>query len=348
MQYTTLGKTDIRISRICLGTMTFGEQNSEAEAHQQLDYALDAGVNFVDAAEMYPVPVNPKTSGRTEAYIGSWIAKTGRRADIVLATKVIGRGGWLPWIRDGQGHPNKVQIKEAIEGSLKRLQTDYVDLYQIHWPDRPTNYFGQLNYTPVDNEEDWTPLEETLEALDELHRAGKIRAAGVSNETPWGTMRLLALADKYDWLRIASIQNPYSLLNRSYEVGLAEISHREQLSLLAYSPLAFGVLSGKYLGDQKPEGARLTRWSSYFTRYLKPQAVAATAAYVELARSHGIDPVTMALAFVNSQPFVTANIIGATTMEQLRTNIASIDFEISSDLRKSIESIFTIYQNAAP
>lgn len=348
MDYVKLGRTDLTIPRITLGTMTWGEQNTQAEADEQMDYALAQGINCFDAAEMYPVPANPKTHGRTETIIGNWFKARGNRSKVTMATKVIGRGAWLPGIRGGEGHPNRAQIVEAVEGSLRRLQTDYIDLYQIHWPDRPTNYFGQLGYTQVSDETAWTPIEETLEALDTLVKQGKIRHAGVSNETPWGLMRYLALAEKHGWTRIASIQNPYSLLNRSYEIGLAEISHREQVGLLAYSPLAFGALSGKYVDGSKPEGARLTRWGHYFTRYLTPRAQQATAAYVQLAYIYMLDPSQMALAFVHSRPFVTSTIIGATSMAQLRGNIASYDLKLDTEVLKEIEALYTEFQTAAP
>ena len=348
MDYVRLGQTDLTIPRITLGTMTWGEQNNQAEADEQMDYALAHGINFFDTAEMYAVPASAKTQGSTETIIGNWFKSSGKRSQVTLATKVIGRGAWLKWIREGNGHPNRAQIMEAVEGSLRRLQTDYIDLYQIHWPDRPTNYFGQLGYTQASDEAAWTPIEETLEALDTLVKQGKIRHAGVSNETPWGVMRYLALAEKNGWTRIASIQNPYSLLNRSFEIGLAEIAHREQVSLLAYSPLAFGALSGKYVGGARPEGARLSRWGHYFTRYLSPRAQQATAAYVKLAQSAGLDPSQMALAFVHSRPFVTSTIIGATSMQQLKDNLASYELKLSPDLLKEIEALYMEYQTAAP
>ncbi|AMF98374.1 NADP(H)-dependent aldo-keto reductase [Vibrio harveyi] len=344
MQYTKLPHSSLEISKICLGTMTFGEQNTEQEAFQQLDFALDRGVNFIDTAEMYPVPPKAETQGLTEQYIGNWLAKSGKREKVVLATKVAGPRN-VPYIRENMSL-NRRHIHTAIDDGLKRLQTDYVDLYQLHWPQRQTNCFGQLNYPYPDKQEEVT-LIETLEALTELVKAGKVRYIGVSNETPWGVMSLLRLAEKHDLPRIVSIQNPYNLLNRSFEVGLSEISHYEGVQLLAYSPLAFGCLSGKYLNDAKPEGARCTIWER-FARYFTPQGVKATEAYVNLARDHGLDPSQMALAFVNQRPFVGSNIIGATNLEQLKSNIDSIDVHLSEALLNDIQAIGTTYSNPCP
>ncbi|MFP5304786.1 MAG: NADP(H)-dependent aldo-keto reductase [Gammaproteobacteria bacterium] len=329
---------------MCLGTMTWGEQNSEADAHAQMDLAVAVGVNFFDTAEMYPVPPKAQTQGRTEAYIGTWLRKTGRRPGIVLATKVIGPG-MFPYLRGGP-RLDRAQVLAACEASLARLQTDYIDLYQVHWPQRQTNYFGRLGYEHRDDEQA-VPIEETLAALAELVRQGKVRHVGISNETPWGVAEYLRLHREQDLPRVQSIQNPYSLLNRSFEVGLAELAHREQLGLLAYSPLAFGMLSGKYLDGARPPNARLTMFER-FTRYNKPQAFAATAEYVRLAREHGLDPAQMALAFVNSQPFVTANIIGATTLAQLRSNLASIELQLSSELIAAIDAIHARYTIPCP
>lgn len=347
MQYRQLGNTDIQVSAICLGTMTFGEQNSEAEGHAQLERALAAGVNFIDTAEMYPVPPRAETQGRTEQIIGNWLARRGRRDDIILATKVAGPGrDWLPYIRGGNNRLDRANIEAAVDASLQRLQTDYIDLYQLHWPDRETNFFGQLGYTPP-SVDDSIPLLETLQVLGELVQAGKIRHVGVSNETPWGVMRYLALAEQHDLPRMVSIQNPYSLLNRSFEVGLAEIAHYEKVGLLAYSPLGFGVLTGKYLDGARPKGARLTRYENY-TRYSSPQAQLATRAYVELAREHGLDPAQMALAFVISRPFTTAAIIGATNLDQLETDLASIDLQLSDEILAAIDEIHHQHPNPSP
>jgi aryl-alcohol dehydrogenase-like predicted oxidoreductase len=343
-----LGHTDIEVSLIGLGTMTWGEQNSEADAHAQLDYALSRGVNLVDTAEMYPVPPKAETQGRTESFIGTWLAKTGRRQDIVLASKVAGpaRDPKRPGhIRDGKTFLDRKNLTAALDASLKRLQTDYLDLYQLHWPDRTTATFG-ADYQWVDD--DYTvPIAETLEVLQDFVRAGKVRHIGVSNETPWGVAQFLKHAENKGLPRIATIQNPYSLLNRTYEAGLSEFSHREQVSLLAYSPLAMGMLSGKYLNGARPEGARLTLFTR-FTRYSNPQAQAATEKYVQLARDHGLSPTQLALAWVNQQRFVASNLIGATTLEQLKEDIESVDVTLSDALLHAINAIHQQHPNPAP
>ncbi|WP_020559600.1 NADP(H)-dependent aldo-keto reductase [Thiofilum flexile] len=348
MELRTLGKTDIKVSVIGLGTMTFGEQNTQQDAQNQLDYALTQGVNFIDAAEMYPVPPRAETQGSTESYIGSWLKKTGKRDQVILASKIAGpgRGDLLKHIRGGS-KLNAEQLNQAIESSLKRLNTDYLDLYQIHWPSRSSNYFGQLGYRYTEDNHLET-IEETLRALTDLVHSGKVRTIGVSNETPWGVMTYLALARELGLERIVSVQNPYSLLNRSYEIGLAEIAHREQIGLLAYSPLGFGVLSGKYLEGKAAEGARLQKWGHYFTRYTAAKAQQATKRYVELARQHGLDPAQMALAYVNSRPFLTSTLIGATTLEQLKTNIASADIVLSNEVLAGIEAIHNEIPNPCP
>jgi aryl-alcohol dehydrogenase-like predicted oxidoreductase len=343
MEYRTLGTSGLKLSVIGLGTMTWGEQNSEVDAHAQLDMALDAGVNFVDTAEMYPVPPRAETQGRTEQYIGSWLRKTGRRRDIVLATKVIGPG-MFPYLRGGP-RLDRAQVIAACEASLQRLQTDVIDLYQVHWPQRPTNYFGKLGYEHRDA--DGPDIEESLGALGELVRQGKVRHVGISNETPWGLAEYLRLHRENQLPRVQSVQNPYSLLNRSYEVGLAEFAHREQVGLLAYSPLAFGMLSGKYLDGARPANARLTLFTR-FSRYNGEHGVAATAAYVALARRHGLDPAQMALAYVNSRPFVVSNIIGATTLDQLRSNLASTAVSLSDDVLREIEQVHARYTIPCP
>lgn len=347
MKYRKLGTTGTDVSLIALGSMTWGEQNTEAEAFEQMDVALDAGINFFDAAEMYPVPPKAETFGRTEEIMGNWLSQHGRREKVFLATKVTGRGEQnrgMEHIRDG-ARLTREQIRAALEGSLRRLRTDYVDLYQVHWPERSTNFFGKLGYQH--NDDDGIPIAETLAALDDLVREGKVRYIGVSNETPWGMMEYLRLSREHGQARIASIQNPYSLLNRTFEVGAAEVAMREQVSMLAYSPLAFGKLSGKYIGGQKPPKARLTLYER-FMRYDKVNADPAIEAYVDLARQHGLDPAQMALAYVNSREFVTSNIIGATTLEQLRANIASVELQLSDEVSTQIEAIHQRYPNPAP
>lgn len=340
-----LGKTDLAVSRICLGTMTWGEQNTEAEAFAQLDYAVDRGINFIDAAEMYPVPPRAETQGRTETYLGRWLKKSGRRKDLVIASKVAGPGNGLGYLRGGP-RLNRDHIRTALEDSLKRLGTDYLDLYQVHWPDRNTNFFGKLGYQH-DPAEELTPIEETLEALAEQVKAGKVRHIGLSNETPWGTMKYLALAESRGLPRVVSVQNPYNLLNRTYEVGMAEVSHREQAGLLAYSPLGFGTLTGKYLDGARPAGARLTLYSR-FSRYNGVQAGAAVQAYVDLAHQCGMSPAQMALAFVNTRPFVTSSIIGATSLAQLKENIASDEVTLPAEALQRIEEIHQRYPSPAP
>jgi len=344
MEYRELGRTGVKVSTICLGTMTWGQQNTEAEAHEQMDYAIERGVNFFDTAEMYPVPPKAETQGRTEAYIGTWLKKTGRREDIVLATKIAGPGP--EHIRGGKPSFDRGGIRDALEGSLRRLQTDYVDLYQLHWPERKSNYFGRMGFTPSRSEPE-PRIHETLQALGDLVEEGKVRYIGLSNETPWGVMRFLELAEQYGLPRVVSVQNPYNLLNRTYEIGLAEISHRERCGLLAYSPLAFGMLSGKYLNGQRPDGARLSLFSR-FVRYLNEPGEQCTERYVALAREHGWDPAQMALCYVNARPFLTSNIVGATSMEQLRSNIASIDLTLPPELEEGIEAIHASHSNPCP
>ncbi|MEX0605401.1 MAG: NADP(H)-dependent aldo-keto reductase [Marinobacter sp.] len=345
MQTRKLGRTNLDVSLICLGTMTWGEQNSEQEAFEQLDLATGEGINFIDAAEMYPVPPRAETQGLTETYLGNWLARRGRRDDLVIASKVAGPGNGLAYLRGGP-RLNAKQVRQACEQSLRRLQTDYIDLYQVHWPDRSTNFFGQLGYRH-NEDETATPIEETLETLHRLVEEGKIRQIGLSNETPWGMMQYLRLSELKGWPRIASIQNPYNLLNRSFEVGLAEMAQREQVGLLAYSPLAFGVLSGKYLGGKRPEGARMTLFER-FSRYAGKQGEEATKAYADLAKAHGLSLVQLALAYVNSRGFVASNIIGATSLEQLRENIGSASVELEDEVLKAIEELHAIYTYPCP
>ncbi|KNC14407.1 NADP(H)-dependent aldo-keto reductase [Pseudomonas sp. RIT-PI-a] len=346
MHYRKLGRTDLNVSALCLGTMTWGEQNTEEQGFAQIERAKAAGINFLDTAEMYPVPPRPETYAATERVIGNWFKRQGDRADWILASKIAGPGNGISHIRDGQLKFNRKHIVAALDASLQRLQTDWIDLYQLHWPERSTNFFGKLGYQHTQDHLD-TPLQETLQVLDEQVKAGKIRHVGLSNETPWGTMKFLGLADSGNLPRPVSIQNPYNLLNRTFEVGLAEVAIREQCGLLAYSPLAFGMLSGKFENGARPAGSRLALFSR-FTRYANDQAIAATSRYVALAREHGLDPAQMALAFVTAQPFVTSNIIGATSLEQLDSNLASIDLQLSEEVLAGIEAIHKAQPNPAP
>lgn len=346
MLYHRIPHSSLEVSVLGLGTMTFGEQNSEAQAHAQLDLALANGVNLIDTAEMYPVPPRPETQGLTERYIGSWLKRHGQREKMVLASKVAGpaRGN------DAEIRPQQMldrkNIRQALEDSLKRLNTDYLDLYQVHWPQRSTNCFGKLGYRYTDEKLPVTLLE-TLDALNEQVRAGKIRYIGISNETPWGAMRYLQLAEKHGLPRIVTVQNPYSLLNRSFEVGMAEISQFEGLELLAYSSLAFGTLTGKYLQGARPAGARNTLFSR-FTRYSAPHTQQAIAEHVALAQRHGLDPAQMALAFVRRQPFVASTLLGATTLEQLQSNLDSLTLHLDETLLASLEEIHHRYTFPAP
>ncbi|MBD8754880.1 NADP(H)-dependent aldo-keto reductase [Pseudomonas coleopterorum] len=346
MHYRKLGRTDLNVSALCLGTMTWGEQNTEEQGFAQIERAKTAGINFLDTAEMYPVPPRPETYAATERVIGNWFKRQGDRADWILASKIAGPGNGISHIRDGQLKFNREHIVAALDASLQRLQTDWIDLYQLHWPERSTNFFGKLGYQHTQDHLD-TPLQETLQVLDEQVKAGKIRHVGLSNETPWGTMKFLGLADSGNLPRPVSIQNPYNLLNRTFEVGLAEVAIREQCGLLAYSPLAFGMLSGKFENGARPAGSRLALFSR-FTRYANDQAIAATSRYVALAREHGLDPAQMALTFVTAQPFVTSNIIGATSLEQLDSNLASIDLQLSEEVLAGIEAIHKAQPNPAP
>ncbi|RZF30355.1 NADP(H)-dependent aldo-keto reductase [Paraburkholderia sp. UYCP14C] len=350
MEYRRLGDSDVQVSLIGLGTMTWGEQNTEQEAHAQIDYALDHGVNLIDTAEMYPVPPRAETQGSTERYIGTWLAQhKSAREKIVLASKIAGpaRQPHNPRHIRGEGNQfDRKNLTEALNDSLKRLQTDYVDLYQLHWPDRSTMTFGRPSYPWVDDAYT-VPIEETLTVLAEFVKAGKVRHVGVSNETPWGVAQFLRAAEKLGLPRIVSIQNPYSLLNRTYEAGLSEYAHRDNIGLLAYSPLAFGWLSGKYEGGARPAGARITLFER-FARYSKPQAVQATTRYVELAKRHGMTPAQFALAFVNSRPFVTSNLIGATSMEQLKENIGSAEVKLSAQVLAEIDRLHELQPNPAP
>ena len=335
MKYNVLPNTDIKVSKICLGTMTYGRQNSEDDGHQQLDYALEKGVNFIDTAEMYPVPAEATRYGNTESIIGSWIKKSGKRNDIVLATKIAGPGDYTKHIRT-TGFSESA-LNKAVENSLKRLQTDFIDLYQLHWPDRNTNKFGVRGFKPMTNEKWEDNFKEVLHSLDKIIKSGKIRHIGLSNENPWGMMRFLE-ESKNDLPRMITIQNPYSLLNRQFEVGNAEVSIRENVGLLAYSPLGCGVLSGKYIQKKDEENSRLNLFKR-FVRYSSNQSTEATKMYLEIAQRNDISLTKMALAFINQQPFVTSNIIGATNLSQLQENIESVEVELSNDVLKEIDSV---------
>lgn len=345
MKTLLLGNSDLSVPHICLGTMTFGEQNSEAEAHAQLDYALGQGVHFIDTAEMYPVPTRAETTGLTERYVGTWL-KHQARDRVILATKATGPGRPLDWIRKGQLNFNRDNLRQALDGSLQRLQTDYVDLYQLHWPDRNVPIFGQYHFHPED-ERETVPLQETLAVLADFIKAGRIRHWGLSNETPWGLMTVLRLADALGLPRPVSVQNAYSLLNRTWENGLAEIGFREKISLLAYSPLGFGVLSGKYLRDAKTPG-RVNLFAGFAGRYSKPNTAPAVAAYAELAHRHGLTPTQLALGFAYNRWCVGSTIIGATTMAQLQENLAAAQVRLSPDILADIERIHLLFPNPAP
>ena len=347
MQYRKLGNTGIDVSLICLGTMTWGEQNTQAEAFEQMHYAVAQGVNFFDTAELYSIPPKAESYGRSEEIIGNWFKRSGKRERIILASKIAGPGeGWIDHIRRGKTRFTRKHLEAALNGSLRRLQTDYIDLYQLHWPERNTNFFGQLGFTPTQQDE-FTPVAETLEALSGFIQAGKIRHIGLSNETPWGIMHFLHIAEQLNLPRIVSVQNPYNLLNRSYEVGAAEVSWRERCGLLAYSPLGFGVLTGKYINGARPAGARLTLYPDY-TRYSEPSADKASANYTALAQKHGLDAAQMALAFVNSRKFLTSTIIGATAMDQLKANIDSVNINLSEQIVQEIQAIHESHPNPSP
>ncbi|PCH50827.1 MAG: NADP(H)-dependent aldo-keto reductase [Flavobacteriaceae bacterium] len=345
MKYTTIPNTDIKVSKICLGTMTFGQQNTESEAHEQLNYAVEKGINFIDTAEMYSIPGKKETQGSTERFIGSWL-KDQKREELIVATKVSGPNEYFKYIRENLGFSRQV-IFEALDKSLKRLQTDYVDLYQLHWPERNVNFFGQRNYVHNSDEKWEDNFKEVIETLDGLIKEGKIRHYGVSNESSWGVMRHLTESKYHNLTRCKTIQNAYSLLNRTFEINLAEVSMRENVGLLAYSPLGFGVLSGKYLDGKMPKNSRLKLFSQY-NRYSSEQSQFVTQKYADLAKELNVSLAQLALAFVNQQPFVTSNIIGATTMEQLKENIESIHVKLSQETLNKINSIQDLQPNPAP
>jgi len=349
MQFRPLADTGILLPEICLGTMTFGEQNTQEQAFQQLDYALDQGLYFWDTAEMYPVPPKPETQGATERIIGNWIAARGGRDKLFLASKIAGPSQGGSHIRDGQTRFVTYEISAAIDQSLSRLQTDYIDLYQLHWPQRPTNFFGKLGYGNAEAAEDRavTDLEETLTALQDEIKKGRIRYIGLSNETPWGTMKFLHLAEKLGLSKFVSVQNPYNLLNRTYEIGMSEIAQYENVGLLAYSPLAFGYLTGKFRHGARPANARVTLFSR-FSRYSNPQSEWATEQYAQLAEQHGLSLTQLALAFIKQQFFVTSTIIGATNLDQLKENIQAFEIDLSEEILKGIEAIHRQQPNPAP
>lgn len=346
MRKRKLGRTGLEVTEICLGTMTWGRQNTEAEGHAQMDWAIDRGITFWDTAEMYAIPPTAETYGRTEEIIGSWFASRGGRARVVLATKAIGRApGGFGWVRGGGARLDRDNLVRAVEDSLRRLRTDHIDLYQLHWPDRPTNRFGRRDVPPPDDEA--TPIDETLRALDDLVRAGKIGHVGLSNESAWGTMTFLRFSEALGLTRIASIQNAYNLLNRTFEEGLAEIALREDVGLLAYSPLGAGTLTGKYLDGRVPPGSRRAI-DQRPSRYARPNADAATRAYLDLAGRYGLDPAQMAIAFVLSRSFVTSAIIGATSMEQLATDAGAAEVELPPELLQEIDGLRAVFTDPCP
>ena len=349
MQLKALANTGILLPEICLGTMTFGEQNTQSDAFEQLEYALDQGLFFWDTAEMYPVPPKPETQGATETILGNWIAQRGKRDQLFIASKIAGPSQGGSHIRDGQTRFNAADIGSAIDGSLKRLQTDYIDLYQLHWPQRPTNFFGKLGYrnTEAQNTDEITALEETLTALSHEIKNGRIRYIGLSNETPWGTLKFLHLAEKLGLEKFVSVQNPYNLLNRTYEIGMSEIAYHENVGLLAYSPLAFGYLTGKFRHGARPANTRISLYSR-FSRYSNPQSEWATEQYAQLAEQHDLTLTQLSLAFIKQQFFVNSTIIGATNLDQLKENIQAFEIELSTDVLEGIEAIHRQQPNPAP
>jgi aryl-alcohol dehydrogenase-like predicted oxidoreductase len=346
MKFKKLGNTGLDVSLICLGTMNMGEQNNQDEAFEQMDYSLEKGVNFFDTAEVYAVPPKKETQGKTEEIIGNWFIKTKKRKEIILATKMVGPGP--EWIRSGGGNYNEKNISIAIDESLKRLQTDYIDLYQLHWPERNTNFFGKRDYEHNPKEGKWNDIESILKVLKKFVDQGKIRHVGLSNETPWGFSKFLEISEKLNLPRVVSVQNPYNLLNRAYDIGMSEISCRENAGLLAYSPLAIGYLSGKYRNNQMPKNSRIDLFGNFWTRYKEENAKKAIDDYFKLAKDSGLSLTQLALAFVNSRPFVTSNIIGATTMEQLKENIGSVDVDLDPKIIEQINLIHANNPNPTP
>ena len=346
MNYKKLGSTDVDVSTICLGTMTWGEQNSKADGFEQMDYAIDNGVNFWDTAEIYAIPMREETYGETENIIGEWFKKTKKRDKVILATKVSGPTS-KEYIRGGGCSYDKESMSEALEKSLKRMQTDYIDLYQLHWPERNTNFFGKQGYEHDSNEKNWIAFEEILENLKKFVDAGKIRYVGLSNETAWGLAKCLELSKLKNLPKMMAVQNPYNLLNRTYEVGLAEISVREQSGLLAYSPLAFGYLTGKYRNNNMPKGSRIDLFKD-FTRYNNENSIKAIEEYYKISQKFNLDFAQMSIKFCEIQPFVTSVIIGATTMQQLKTNVESVNVKLNNEIINEINEVQKIYPNPCP
>ena len=345
MKYTTLPNTDIKVSKICLGTMTFGQQNTEADGHAQMDYAFENGINFFDTAEMYSVPAREETYGSTERILGTWFKKTGKREDVILASKIAGPNPNFTYMREKNDF-SPVSIKFALDQSLQRLQTDYIDVYQLHWPERKTNFFGQRGFKVQDDA--WEDnIHSVLETLDGFIKEGKINHIGLSNETPWGIMRFLEESKNFNLPRIKTVQNPYSLLNRQFEVGSAEVCIRENVGLFAYSPMAFGVLSGKFLTGESHPNARIKLFPQ-FSRYNSAQCTEATRLYQEVANKNGLSLTELALAFIEQQPFVTSTIIGATTVEQLKENIDTIKVSLSEEILKEIDAVHAVIPDPAP
>ena len=345
MNFKKLGNTDLKVSTICLGTMTWGEQNSLEDAFEQMDYAVEQGVNFFDTAEIYSVPPKKETFGKTEKIIGDWFQKRKNRNKVILASKISGPGP--TWVRGGGKQYNNKNITEAINESLERLKTDYIDLYQLHWPERNTNFFGKLGYEHK-NDHDWNDFEKILICLQKFIEQGKIRYVGLSNETAWGLSKFIEISNSKNLPRMMSIQNPYNLLNRTHEVGLAEISAREKSGLLAYSPLAFGYLSGKYRNHQLPAGSRIKLFGDILKRYSTPLASEVIEKYYEISKKYNINFAKMSLKFCEIQSFMTSVIIGATQMEQLKTNIESVNVELGDEIIKDINNVHSIYPNPCP
>ena len=346
MNYRKLGSTDLDVSIICLGTMTWGEQNTPEDGFEQMDYALDNGINFFDVAEMYPSPCRKETFGETEKVVGNWFKGRKKRDKIILATKISGPG--MSYIRGGGPQYTEKKISEAIENSLKRLKTDYIDLYQLHWPERKTNFFGKLGYIHKEDSNEWNDFEKILISLEKFVKQGKIRFVGLSNETSWGLSKFLEISKLNGLPKMISVQNPYNLLCRTYEIGLAEISIREKSGLLGYSPLAGGFLTGKYRNDNMPENSRQKLFANYYTRYSKPHTSLVIDKYFDISKKYDLNFAQMSIKFCEIQSFMTSVIIGATTMEQLKINIESVNVNLSDEIIKDINNIHKLYPNPCP